>query len=57
MSYRILLEEEKRQRKWNWVIGIALGILFTFLFIKGEGWKGLQAPTLGEQEIKELVIK
>lgn len=57
MSYRIILEENKRTRIWNWVIGIAVGILFTFLFIKGEGWKGFQAPTLSDQEIKELVVK
>ena len=56
MGYRILIEEQKRQRRWNWVIGIAVGILFTFLFIKGEGWKGLQAPTMSDQEIKELIV-
>jgi len=47
----------KRKISWDWVIGIIVAIFFTFLFIKGEGWKGFQAPTLSDQQIKELVKK
>lgn len=47
----------KRKINWDWVIGISVGILFTFMFIKAEGWKALKAPTLSNEEIIELVDK
>jgi hypothetical protein len=47
----------KRKINWGWVIAIIVAIFYTFLFIKGEGWEGFQAPTLSDQEIRELVKK
>lgn len=34
---------------------VAIVIFFGWLFIKGEGWKGFQAPSLSNTELEQII--